>query len=143
MHKENFEYKTFCELAITSTFYTLEIITKQLGIKPERTHHKGEEYVSKHSGSVVTRYNNLWAIKSKEIINNNEEKISSHIEFFRSILYSKKNVLKQYKEDKYTEVSFWIWIETDNAGIGIDLEEDELIFINDISNRVHLSFLTK
>jgi hypothetical protein len=142
MERNNFVYKSHCELAIVSHEISLDFLTGELGIVPERTFRKGEQSVSKHSGSIITKPHNLWAIKSKasEL---EEETISHHIEYFKSTFLSKVEILKKYKEDTRFELTFWVWIETDNAGIGFDLNETEMSFINSISNRVHVSLIAK
>lgn len=142
MEGDNFIYKTHCELAIVSNEISPDFITEELNIVPERSFKKGEQTVSKHSGSMITKPHNLWALKSKpsEL---EEETVSHHIEYFKSVFLQKVGLLKKYKEDARFEVAFWIWIETDNAGIGFDLNEIELAFLNSICNRIHFSLLTK
>ncbi len=142
MERDNFIYKTHINFSIVSHEIDPDSITKELNIVPERTFKKGEQTVSKHSGSIITNPHNLWSIgsKSSEL---EEETISHHIEYFKSIFLSKAEVLKKLKEDARFEVSFWVWIETDNAGIGLDLDEAEMSFLNSISNRVHFSLIAK
>lgn len=50
MEKDNFIYKTHCELAIVSHEISPDFITEELNIVPERTFRKGEQSISKHSG---------------------------------------------------------------------------------------------
>jgi hypothetical protein len=142
MGKDSFIYNSHCELVIVSHEISLDFITEELSIEPQRTFRKGEQTVSKHSGSIITKPHNLWAIKSK-ISELEEETIKHHIEYFKSIFLEKIEVLKNYKEDYRLELTFWIWVETDNAGIGFDLDEMEIDFINSISNKVHFSLITK
>lgn len=142
MERDNFVYKTHCELAIVSNEINPDFITKELNILPDRSFKKGEQSVSKYSGSIITKPHNLWAIKSKST-ELEEETISHHIDYFKSTFLSKIEILKKFKEDTRFEITFCIWIETDNAGIGIDLNESEITFLNSISNRVHFSLLTK
>lgn len=142
MERDNFIYKTHCELAIVSDKISPDFITEELNIVPEISFKKGDQTVSKHSGSIITKPHNAWALKSKSS-ELEDETISHHIEHFKSTLISKIEVLKKYKEDARFEVTFWIWIETDNAGIGLDLSENEIAFLNSFSNRVHFSLLTK
>lgn len=142
MEKDNFIYKTYCELAIVSIDISPDVITEELNVVPERYFKKGEQSISKHSGSIITRPHNLWALKSKtsEL---EEETISHHIEYFKSTFSSNIEVLKKYKDDTRFEITFWIWVETDNAGIGLDLNQNEITFLNSISNRIHFSLITK
>lgn len=142
MVNDYFIYKTHCELAIVSNEIEHEIISKELNIVPSRVFRKGDLFTSKNTTRVGERTYNLWAIESKssELL---EESVSHHIEYFRSIILSKVEVLKKYKKDARYEVTFWIWIETDNSGIGLDLDEKDMCFLSTISNRVHLSLITK
>lgn len=140
--KELFSYKSHCELIITSKEVIPDSITEKLSIVPTRQYHLGQEFSSKHSGTKGKRFQNLWAIKS-ETINLEEESISQHVSFFKSLLKNKTEVLADYKTNENTEVTFWVWIETDNASFGFDLDETEMFFINSISNRVHFSVITK
>ncbi|MBL0051181.1 MAG: DUF4279 domain-containing protein [Bacteroidetes bacterium] len=116
--------QTHCELAIVSDEISPDFLTGELHIVPERTFRKGEQFVSKHSGSIITKPHNLWAIKSKpsEL---EEETISHHIEYFKSVFSTKIGILKKIKEDTRFEITFWIWIETDNAGIGFVLKRKQ------------------
>gem|GEM_PF-4937366 len=75
-----------------------ESITKELSIVPEKSLKKGEQTVSKHSGSIITNPHNLWSIRSKSS-ELEEETISHHIEYFKSIFLLKAEVLKKFKED--------------------------------------------
>ncbi|MGK6353484.1 hypothetical protein [Parapedobacter sp. DT-150] len=52
------------------------------------------------------------------------------------------DTLRKYKESPSFEISLWIWIETNNAGIGLDLDSEELDFINCVTNKVHISFIS-
>jgi len=142
MERDNFIYTTHCELTIVSHEISPDFITEELNIIPERMFRKGDQSVSKHSGSIITKPHNLWALKSKTT-ELEEETISHHIEYFKSVFLSKIGILKKYKEDTRFEITFWIWIETDNSGIGFDLNEIEIAFINRICNRIHFSLLSR
>jgi len=142
MERDYFTYKTYCELAIVSDEITPDFITETLKIVPYRSFRKGDQTVSKHSSSIITKSHNLWALRS-EISELEEETVKHHIEYLKTILLPRIDALKKYKIDPRCEVSFWIWIETDNAGIGLDLGEKEFSFLNAISNRIHFSLLTK
>lgn len=141
MTEDSFKYKSQCEIAITSEEVIPETITDKLNITPDRYFYKGEKSVSKHSGSIITKPHNLWAIKSKTVISE-EETIRQHIEYFKTILSPRGHVLNSFKNDSRFEISFWIWVETDNAGIGFELSEDEIQFLSSICNRIHFSVIT-
>ena len=141
MEKENFTNKTNCEFALVSNEINPETITEKLNIIPDRFFLKGEQTISKSSGSIITKQHNLWAIKSKTT-KSEEETISHHIKDLMLIMLPKRELFRQYKEDLKCELSFWIWIETDNAGFGLDLNEEELSFLSDFSNRIHVSFIS-
>ena len=141
MNKDNFIYKSYCELGITSQEFNPEIITELLGINPFNSYCKGDTFLSKRENFTAKRFQNLWAIKSETIISEKED-LTPHILHFKSILCNKLDLLHKFKNDPRYNVSFWIWVETDNAGIGIDLTCDELAFINSIANRVHFSIIT-
>lgn len=140
MKGDSFIYKIHCELGIVSNIISPDYITDELDVVPTRSFRKGEQSFSKHSGSIITKPHNLWAFKS-ESTELEEENISYHIDYFRQIFSSKIDVLKRYKEEVCFEVNFWVYVETDNAGIGLDLNEEELDFLNMISNRIHFSVI--
>lgn len=140
--KEFFLSKSYCELIITSKEITPDVITKKLDIVPNRQYFKGEEFASKHSGTKGRRFQNLWAMKSETTILE-EEGISHHISFFKSILETNLASMEAYKADARYEITFWVWIETEKAGIGFDLSETEMSFINSISNNLQFSLVTK
>lgn len=141
MLSDSFTYKTHISFAITSSDISPDIITKELGITPDKTYKKGEQTVSKHSGSIITKPHNVWSIGSKPT-SLDKENMDHHIDYLKSILEPKTEILKKYKEDDRFELSFYIWIETDNAGIGFDLFAYEIDFLNSISNRIHFSLIT-
>ena len=140
--KEFFLYKSYCELIITSKEITPDVIAEKLNIVPNRQYIKGEEFSSKHSGTKGKRFQNLWAIKSEANISE-EEGISHHISFFKSTLETKMQTMQACKSDTRFEITFWVWIETNNLGISFDLNEDEISFLNSISNRIQFSLITK
>ncbi len=142
MTNDSFTYKIHCEIGITSTEVEPDLITMELNIPPTRSFKKGEKTISKHSGSTITKPHHLWAIRSNSS-QSEEETISPHIEFLKSIVGPQLEAFKRFKADPRFQVSFWVWIETDHAGIGFDLLEDELAFINAIANRIHFSMLTQ
>ena len=141
MDKNYFFYKSHCELGITSQEVDPKTITRLLDIEPFSAYSKGEIFSSKPTGFVAKRFQNLWAMKSETIISEKED-LTPHILHFKSILCNKLDLLHKFKNDPRYDISFWIWVETDNAGIGIDLTCDELAFINSIANRVHFSIIT-
>ena len=141
MIKDNFLYHSYCELAITSNEVEPNTITEELNVKPGRSFNKGDQSVSKHSGSIITKPHNLWALKSPSL-KTEEESIESHINFLMMTFQLKIDVLKKYKNDSRFEVTVWIWLQTDNSGIGLDIGEKHLNFLNTIANRIHFSFLT-
>lgn len=142
MKNKNFIYKTYCELAIVSDQINPELITKELGVLPNRVFKKGDQSISKYSGSVIVKPHNLWALRS-EIFQSELETIDEHIDYFKSILNEKLYILEKYKNDIRYDISFSIWIETDNSGIGLDLNKNQIIFLENISNRIRFVFVTK
>jgi len=113
-----------------------------LGVLPNRVFKKGDQSISKYSGSVIVKPHNLWALRS-EIFQSELETIDEHIDYFKSILNEKLYILEKYKNDIRYDISFSIWIETDNSGIGLDLNKNQIIFLENISNRIRFVFVTK
>ncbi len=141
MRRENFVLKTQISFGIKSDTVEPDAITKELNIIPSDTSFKkGDTWESKHDGTKHVRNSNIWRLETGFTLLE-EETVNHHIKYFKSIFLPKVDILKRYKEDARFEVSFWIWIETDNAGIGLDLSEEELSFLNSISNRVHFSVI--
>jgi hypothetical protein len=141
MNRENFLNKSFCELGIVSQEVDPGTISRLLNIEPFNSYAKGDTFSSKLTGRIGKRFQNLWSIRSKTIISEKED-LSSHILYFKSLLINKMNIISELKNSSIYVISFWIWIETDNAGIGIDLSSEDLAFLNSISNRVHFSIIT-
>ena len=141
MNQDDFVYKIHCELSITSESVSSVEITNELNIVPQRQFNKGDEFTSKHTQRIGKRLQHLWAVKSKSTLSN-DESVSAHIEYIGSLIKGKEEILRKYKKESGIEVSVWIWIKTDNAGIGFELSEKELFFLNDIANRIHFSVLT-
>lgn len=134
------EYKSYCELVITSDTVSPDAISGITGIKANRSFQKDTSFTSKTSGSKGIRRNNLWAIKSKDIITE-EDDILMHIDYFKKLFEDKIEGIKKLKKESQTEICFWIWIESKEVGIGLDIPESELNFINSICSRLHFSFI--
>jgi len=143
MKKDNFVFKTQIDFGIKSNTIEPNIITKELGITPtESSFKKGDTWLGKNTGITSIRSSNIWRIETEWTILE-EETVSHHINYLKSILLPKIDILKKYKECKECETSFWIWIETDLSGIGLYLNDNELKFLYGIANYVHLSLLAK
>ncbi|XWN35353.1 MAG: DUF4279 domain-containing protein [Roseivirga sp.] len=132
--------KTECSFGFTSEIITPEEFTKQIAIKPSRSFKKGEEFIVKHSGSVLIRPWHLWEISSSAVINE-QESIQPHIDYLKTTLADKVDILKKYKEDPSLELSIWIWIESENAGMGFDISAEDMHFMSKICNRISFSLL--
>jgi hypothetical protein len=141
MERDYFIYKTHVSFSIVSEQVEPEKIASELRIDPDRSFRKGETSISKHSGSVITKPHNLWQIKSKDT-ESRDESITHHFEYLKNILLPQMDILKRYKEDSRFELTYWIWIETDNSGIGFNISSDDLTFINQIANHVYFSVIT-
>lgn len=142
MEKDAFLNKSYCEFIIISEVISPDIFTKELNIQPSRSFCKGDKITSKYSNSTGKTQHNLWALQS-EILISEEEDILSHINYFKNIIEEKIDIFRSYKADPKIEITFWIWIETEDAGIGLELFEQEVNFLNDVTNRIHLSFICK
>lgn len=140
MERDCFIFKTQISFGIKTDEIEPEIITKDLGIKPDRFFKKGDEFSSKFSSRIGHREWNVWMIDSNWTILK-EETVSHHIEYLKKILLPKVDILKKYKNDSCFELSFWVTIQTDDVGFSFDLLEDEMAFLNDFSNRVHFALI--
>lgn len=135
------EYKSYCELIITSDTVLPNAITDITGVNPNRSFQKGDSFISKRSGSVGIRRYNLWAVKSKDIITEEEDDILMHLEYFKKLFKDKIESIKELKKESNSEISFWVWIESKDVGVGFEIPESELSFINSICSRLHFSFI--
>ena len=143
MRGDNFIFKTHISFGIKSDIVEPDIITKELGIVPaDSSFKKGDTYIGKNTNRTYTRDTNIWRLET-EWTYHEEETVSQHIEFLKKILLPKTDILIKYKEDERFDVSFWIWIDSECAGIGLYLTEDELKFLHSISNWVHFSLICK
>jgi hypothetical protein len=142
MGKDSFSNTIYCEFIIISESVPPEEITSYLGISPHRSFKKGETHRSEHSGSLITRPHHLWAIMSKATISE-EQDINPHILYIKSLLHDKIDLLSKLKGDARLEASLWLWFRTEDAGIGIDLLESEMVFMNKIAKRLHVSVITE
>ena len=138
---DDYLFKISCEVGVTSSEISVEEITEKLGVSPHRFFRKGEEFSSRHSGTKGVRGYNLWAVSSSERIFKYEN-VRPAIKELRKILGGKKRerALLELKNDKRCDVSMFIRVETDDAGIGMDVLEDEIAFLN-LMNWVHITCL--
>ncbi len=141
MERDYYLFKTRIGFGITTDNITdPQSITNKLQLLPSRTKKIGDTWVSKRDGREFKETRMVWAIDSEWTVHE-DETVSHHIEYFKKILSPKAELIQKYKEDSRFDVSFWIWIETDYAGIGLELTDDELKFLNEYSNWVHFSLL--
>ena len=126
---DDYLFKISCEVGVTSSEISVEEITEKLGVSPHRFFRKG------------VRGYNLWAVSSSERIFKYEN-VRPAIKELRKILGGKKRerALLELKNDKRCDVSMFIRVETDDAGIGMDVLEDEIAFLN-LMNWVHITCL--
>jgi hypothetical protein len=141
MDNDLFVYKSYCELGISSDSVSADEITKKLGIIPFRQFNKGEEFTSKRTGRTNKRIQTVWAIRSEVIVSHDED-VSGHIDYIYALVKDKLDMLKEYKLDPAFTVVAVVWVETDNAGIGFQLREKDLSFLNGIVNRIQFSIIT-
>jgi hypothetical protein len=141
MERDYFANMSYCELVITSDEVEPSLITNKIKIEPTSSYSKGEIFTSLQTGKVNMRYQNLWSLKSDSIISEKED-LTSHLLYFEKLFKDKLDVISEIKKSAFFEVSFWIWIETEDAGIGLDLQSENLSFITQISSRVHITILT-
>ena len=139
-NENNLNYKIHCELILVSDNITSDKVSELMEIEPYRAYNKGESFQSKKSGTKGKRHNSLWAIKTEPIMTE-EEDISSHVLYFKTLLENKIEKIKKLKVDPKNEISSWIWIETNAGGAGFEIPETDLKFINDISNRLSVSIV--
>ncbi len=142
MEQEYFSNKISSEFIIITHDTNCHMITNELGIEPTRFFNKGDEFTSKHSSRVGNKPYGLWAKRSESVISE-EIDVSSHIKYFKKLLENKIEIIEKFKKHYQFETVFAIDIETEDAGIGIDLNDAELSFINKISTRYSCSFITK
>lgn len=142
MNEEYFITEAHCEFIINLKDVNAETATKELGIKPDRFFDKGDIVTSKHSPRNGTRSYGLWAITSKNAIDN-KESLSVHFSFLQSILQPKVDVLLRLIEKYDLEYSFWIWMETNDAGFSFDLSLNEVAFINHLKSKISFSLIVK
>lgn len=131
--------KCFCEFIVKGEIDT-DKITQLLDIIPSRSFKKGEKTISERSGSSIVRTHNLWAVSTKNFVSGNG--FDDHIAFLKTILAGKIDAIRNLKNKFQLEVVLWIWIETDDAGVGLDIEESDMLFMNSIANRTHFSLIT-
>jgi hypothetical protein len=141
MAKGPFSSTINCEFIITSESVLPEEITSYLGISPHRSFKRGDTHRSKYSGSLITRPHHLWAVMSKATISE-EQDIKPHMLYIKPLLHDKIDLLSKLKDDARLETSFWLWFRTEEAGIGIDLFETEMVIMNKIAKRLHISVIT-
>ena len=139
MEIDSYYFKISCELVITSEEVSVTDITKQLGVSPDRFFTKGQIFQSKHSGTQGEKTYNLWAISSSESIFESEN-ITPSLNELRSVLTGREDILRAMKLDVRYDTTLTIWIETDDAGIGLEIQEHDITFFN-LVNYVHFTFL--
>lgn len=98
--------------------------------------------VGKRTGDVYNRPYGLWEIEMEPIIGE-EPNILVSIEYFQELLGSKIDSVRKLKEYYGFESVFSIDIETEDAGVGFDLYNNDIQFINQIASRFSIHFISK
>jgi Domain of unknown function (DUF4279) len=142
MEQNRFNNKIQLELVIITHSKNSEIVTRELGIKPNRSFEKGDRTVSKFSSRTGTRPHGLWAISSKEFIGENIE-VGEQMKFFQNLLKDKLDVIDKLKNYYKFDCIFTIAFETEDAGVSFDLNLEQLTFINRIASRFSCSFIAR
>jgi len=142
MEQKYFSNKISIEFIIITHDTDCHMITNELGIEPTRFFNKGDEFASKHSLRVGNKPYGLWAKQSESVISE-EIDVSSHIKYFEKLLENKIEIIEKFKKHYQFETVFSIDIETEDAGIGIDLNDAELAFISKIASRYSCTFISK
>jgi hypothetical protein len=135
--RDIFMSKTDSSFAVLTHDEDCHIITQELGITPDRCHQKGEKTYSKFSPNPGIRQSGLWEISKVSIADG--ASISEHIRHFQTVLGEKLEVIEKLKQR--FECVFYVFIETEDAGVAFDLDEAELAFIKKISNRFTCSIV--
>lgn len=133
-------YSCRCKLGITSKEITVEEITEQLGIYPHRCYRKGDVFYSKTTGRNGKKIYNLWEVCSKSICLDSPD-INVSLDELRGIFKEKYDILQNFKKDTRCDVSIWIWIETNELAMELNIKETNLCFL-DLVNWMHLSFIS-
>lgn len=134
--------KISCEFAIITHDKDCHIVTNVLGLEPSRFFNKRDKFTSKYSSRIGYKPHGLWAIQSKLVISE-ELDVSSHVRYFQKLLEDKIELIEKLKNQYQFECVFTISIETEDVGVGIDLNEIELTFITKISSRYTCTFIAK
>jgi len=142
MESDYFVFKTQVSFAIATDVSEIEpsSITEDLQLNPSRMTKKGDTWIGKRTGCIGMRPRTAWTLDSEWTVLE-EETICHHIGYFKTILLPKFDILNRYKEDDRFDVFFLISIHTDDAGIWLDLSDDDLAFLNDFSNRIAISLI--
>lgn len=126
--------------AVITNDKDFSIVTRELGLKPDRSRQKGEQTFSSFSPQPILALHGLWEISHVTI--GEEVSLSEHINHYQELLGDKLETIAKLKTDYQFECVFYLLITTEYGQAGFDLGEDELTFINKISNRFTTSFLT-
>jgi hypothetical protein len=142
MDNDTFKTKIECEFVIITNETNTQYVTEVLKIDPDRSFNKGDLVTSKHTLRNGLRPHGLWAISSKELSLSNMH-LSMHLEYLYGILNEKIDQIINLKLQNNFEIVFSISIETEDVGHGLDISEFYLSFINKVSNRLSISFISK
>lgn len=137
---ENYLAKIESSFGVITHSSDCHIVTRELNITPTRFRQKGDESRSEHSAkSVVARYG-IWEI-TKITIGENPN-LSEHIEYFQNMLSEKLEAIQKLKSYYKFECVFYVLTTTDDTVGGFELNDEELLFIREISNRFTFRFST-
>ena len=142
MERDYFLDKISCKFVVITHDKNCSIVTKEIGIDPTRSFNKGEKITSKFSSRIGSRPHGFWEIQSEPVISK-ELDISHHIRYFQELLGDKIKIIEKLKKHYQFECVFAIAVETEDAGAGFDLNEQELSFIAKISSRYSCTFISK
>ena len=139
MKKDFFDSTIKAEFVIITNDKSHEIVTNELRIKPHRSYNLGDSVNSKYSDHKGNRPHGLWAISNE--LSGEDVDIKTQIQFFQNIFKEKIDALNRLQNEYGFKCILSLNLKTEDAGIGFDLEIDELEFINKIASRFSCSFI--
>jgi hypothetical protein len=84
--------------------------------------------------------NNVWAFDSAQKGLPSDD-LLPHIRFLKDVFKDKVKILRQLSEGSRSEVVLWIWMETEDAGVGMELPGEDIAFFGSLCNRINISVI--
>lgn len=132
-----------CEFQVFTGEKNTNLVSKILGIQPTRQFNVGDvRAISSSSGKVGFATHGLWVLNSLSYVDSSHS-IDKHIDALIQQIQPQIGSFLNLKNQYGFKFTFWIWMETDDAGIGDQISIENILAIGHLGADMRFSIICK